>query len=99
MPKISKIKNTMKIDSKLKKEIVEKNKVLFWDENDLDKVSKELVVEKNLSFGTFDTVQKMINIIGMKDVAKIFKTKIKNKRHNFSFQTENYFTLYFKKHA
>jgi len=89
----------MNIDNILKKEIVEENKALFWDENDLSKLSKELIVEKILSYGNFSTVKKMINIMGTENVAKIFKNKIKNKRHNFSPQTENYFTLFFKKYA
>ena len=84
---------------RLKKEIVEPNKALFWDERNINNLSTELIVEKILNYGDYPSVVKMIDIIGIKRVSEIFYNKINQKRCNFSPRTINYFKLYFNKHA
>ena len=37
--------------SRLRKEIVNKNKALFWDERNINNLSTELIVEKILNYG------------------------------------------------
>lgn len=84
---------------RLKKEIVEPNKTLFWDESNINNLSTELIVEKILNYGDYPSVTKMIDIIGIKKVSEIFNNKINQRRCNFHPRTINYFKLYLKKHV
>jgi hypothetical protein len=93
----------MRLDSEkyriLKREVIDQNKGLFWDQKNLDNMSTELIVERILNLGEFDSILKMIDIVGIDKTAKIFSKKISRDRHNFSPKTANYFKLFFKKYA
>ena len=82
-------------------QLVEENRGLFWyiPENKLHYLSKETIVEGLLNLGTVDTVKRLIQILGIKQVAKIFKEKTKGPRINYYPQVVNYFNLYFNRHA
>ncbi len=89
MDKIKKLRNFIK-----------EKPYLIWYVKDLDNLSKESIVETVLNYGDFNDVQKMIAILGVNEVAKIFKQQTKNnKRCNYSSKTKNYFQLYFQKYA
>ncbi len=75
---------------------------LLWYVKDKSNVSPEAAVEAVLNYGDWDDTQKIIKILGMKKVAKIFKEKSKKSkvgRTNYRPEIINYFDLYFKKYA
>ncbi len=86
--------------NKIKKIVIE-NRSLFWsiNENDLDRISTELVVETILSYGDEKSVKELFDILGIKKVAEIFFKQISQKRCNYPPRTRHYFSLYFKKYA
>ncbi len=77
------------------KELIEKNKPLFWWIKEPDKISEELVVETILNYGTRESVKELFEILGTEKVAEIFFSQIKRKRKNYHPRTVNFFTLYF----
>lgn len=83
-------------------EFIKKRKGLIWWVGDYDKLNAEAIVEATLNYGTWEDVQSLIKILGIKDVAKIFYRKSKPSkigRQNYHKKTKNFFSLYFKKHA
>lgn len=81
------------------KNFIKKRSYLMWSVEDFDNVSEEAIVEAVLNYGDFDDVQEMIDILKIRNVAKIFEKQIKRKRNNYSPKIKNYFKLYFKKYA
>jgi len=80
-------------------EFIKKRPYLIWHVKDLDNVSEQAIVEAVLNYGNFEDVKKMINILGMKKTASIFREKSKQKRCNYRPEVKNYFTLYFNEYA
>lgn len=81
---------------------IEKRKGLFWSvgEDQLDRISKTLLVETILNYGTAEDVRELFNVVGLKEVANVFFKSIENrKRDNYFPQTKNFFTLYFNRHV
>ena len=75
---------------------------LIWYVKNLDKLSEASIVEHVLNYGDWDDVQKMIEILGLKKTAKIFREKSrpdKFGRQNYRPEIKNYFQLYFNKYA
>lgn len=81
------------------KDFIKKRPYLIWYVSDVGNVSKESIVESVLNFGTFEDVKKMIDILGLKNVSRIFFKQIGAKRNNYRPEIKNYFRLYFKKYA
>ena len=83
------------------KELIEDNRNLFWSirKEDLDKLSRESVVEIFLNYANIREIRILIEIIGIEEIAQIFYHQISNKRINYNKRTINYFKLYFKRHA
>ena len=89
----------MKINNELHNFIKEKP-YLVWYVKDLAGLSEESVVEAVLNYGDFDDVQKIIKILGIDKIAKIFeKQTLSSKRCNYRPKTKHYFQLYFNKYA
>lgn len=83
-------------------DFIKERKYLIWWVGDYDKVNAEAVVEATLNYGTWEDVQLLIKILGIKKTAEIFRRKSKPSkigRQNYHTTTKNYFTLYFKKYA
>ena len=78
---------------------VQKKPYLFWYIRDLDNLSEEAIVEVVLNFGNWQDTQELIEILGIKKTASIFRKKIAGKRNNYRPEIKNYFELYFKKYA
>ncbi|RLC36283.1 hypothetical protein DRH27_05450 [Candidatus Falkowbacteria bacterium] len=80
---------------------IKKRKYLIWYVKDYDSLSPEAIVEATLNYGDWDDVQTLIKIMGIKEMAKIFRkqTNFKSKRCNYADKTKRYFELYFKKYA
>ena len=72
---------------------------LFWSTKSFDTLSPEVIVETILNYGTWDDVQELFKIFGIKKTAKIFKKQISYLRSNYDSKTKNYFKLYFNKYA
>lgn len=75
---------------------------MIWYTKNFEGLSEEAIVEPALNYGDWDDVQKMIKILGIKKVAKLFRkgiTKSKIGRCNYRPEIKNYFSLYFKKYA
>ena len=81
------------------KEFIKKRKYLVWYVKNPEKLNNEAIVEAILNYGDWDDVQKMIKILNIQKVAKIFRSKIKEKRCNYFPDIKNYFNLYFNKYA
>lgn len=83
------------------KEFIKKRKYLVWYVKDVTKLNNEAIVEAVLNYGNWDDVQKMIKILGIKEVARIFRaqTSPKRMRINYHPKTAHFFKLYFNRHA
>ena len=78
---------------------IKKRPYLIWYVRDLESLSEESIVEHTLNYGNWEDVQKLIEILGMKRVAKIFRKQARQKRCNYYPMMKNFFKLYFAKHA
>lgn len=81
------------------KTFIKKKPYLIWYANDLGQLSEEAIVESVLNYGDFDDVKKIISILKIKKVARIFHKQLKKKRINYEPKIINYFKLYFNKYA
>lgn len=80
---------------------IEKRKYLVWYVKDVTKLNPEAIVEAVLNYGNWDDVQKLIKILGIKKVARIFRaqTSPSRMRINYHPKTAHFFRLYFNRHA
>ncbi len=79
---------------------IKRRKHLIWYVRDYDALNAEAIVEATLNYGDWDDVQKLIKILGIKKMAKIFRKQAnKKKRCNYYPEVKNYFKLYFQKYA
>lgn len=81
------------------KNFVKRRLYLFWYIDDVEHLSEEAIVEGVLNYGDFEDIKKLISILGLKRVARIFKKQLKHKRVNYDDKIINYFKLYFDKYA
>ncbi len=84
------------------KKFIQKRKHLFWYIKNPVNLSEESVVEHILNYGDWNDVRIMIEIMGIKKVAKIFREKSKKSkmgRCNYKPKTIHYFNLYFDEYA
>jgi len=81
------------------KNFIKKRPYLVWYVKELDSLSEESIVEHTLNYGDFNDIKKLIDILKIDKVARIFQTQIKQKRNNYNPKVKNYFNLYFKKYA
>ena len=83
-------------------DFIKKRKHLIWWVKDYDKLGPESIVEATLNYGDWDDVQTLIKIMGIKEVAKIFREKSqpsKIGRQNYHPDIKHYFNLYFDRYA
>lgn len=78
---------------------VKEKPYLFWYIKDLEKLSNESVVEHVLNYGDFNDFKRIIEILGLENVAEIFRKQASKERNNYRPEVKNYFTLYFNKYA
>ena len=62
-------------------------------------LSDESIVEHTLNYGDWDDVQKLISIMGIKKIARIFEKETNRRRINYRPEIKNYFSLYFNQYA
>ena len=87
--------------SKEIRELINDNSNLFWYISDQDKeiISLELLVETIFNYGDEKAVQKLFDLLGIKNVADIFYKQISGGRVNYFPPVINFFNLYFQRHA
>ena len=71
----------------------------MWYIKDLNQASPESVVEHVLNYGNWQDVQQLFKILGLRQVAEIFRKQISGRRCNYQPMVKNYFKLYFDKYA
>ncbi len=85
------------------KALIRKNAHLFWYTKDSEKENLPLpvVLEFFINYADKEDIKSLFNIVGIKNAAKVFFEQIDNwgNRSNYFPEFQNYFTLYFKKHA
>ena len=80
-------------------DFVKKRKHLFWSTKNYDGLSNGAVVEGILNYGDMNDVRELIALLGIKEVAKIFRANTNRVRVNYRPEVVNYFRLYFQKYA
>ena len=83
-------------------DFVRERKHLFWSTKNYDGLSNAAVIEGILNYGNMNDVRELIALLGLPEVAKIFREKSKKSkmgRQNYRPEVINYFNLYFNKHV
>jgi len=70
-----------------------------WYVKNVENLPIESIVEHTLNYGDWDDVQKLIKIIGINNIAEIFRKQNSGLRTNYDKKMKNYFSLYFNKYA
>lgn len=81
---------------------IKKRPYLIWYVNDYDALDAAAVVEATLNYGDWADVQELIGILGVREVAQIFREKSASSaigRSNYRPEVAHYFRLYFAKYA
>jgi hypothetical protein len=86
------------------KAFIKEHSPLFWyiPEDKKEEVSPELLVETILNYGDKEAVLTLFNLMGIKNVARVFYSSTnqsERKRANYHELTINYFNLLFSKYA
>ncbi len=90
------------IDKAALQEFIRQHSALWWwvPEEAKPNLSLNSIVEAILNYGEIEDIKKLFEIIGIKKVAEIFFEATENRqRTNYSPVIQNFFTLYFKRHA
>lgn len=88
-------------EEKLKQFIIQRKYFVWWVK-DPGKLGPKSIVEATLNYGNWKDVQELISIMGINEVARIFRENSKPSaigRQNYDKATKNYFNLYFNKYA
>ncbi len=80
-------------------DFVRERKYLFWSTKNYDGLSNEAIVEAVLNYGNMDDVRELIVLLGIQEVAKIFRENTSRPRINYDKKIVNYFSLFFEKYA
>lgn len=91
-----------RINYKELKEFIKQHSPLWWwlPEEAKENLSLNSVVEALLNYGSIEDINELFGIVGIKKVAEIFYEATRDRqRTNFSPEIENFFKLYFDRHA
>jgi hypothetical protein len=83
------------------KKFIDDHQYLFWytPQPKSENVTDELLVETILNYGSEDEVRDLFNVMGLKNVATVFRGMKGRKKLNYFPEIHNYFDHYFKKYA
>ncbi|MDR3250718.1 MAG: hypothetical protein LBT42_03530 [Tannerella sp.] len=83
------------------KDFINEHQALFWysPKDKGETVSDELLVETMLNYGTMDDIRRLFELLGIRNVANIFRRMNGRKKLNIYPEIRNYFELYFNRHA
>ncbi|MEN9302466.1 MAG: hypothetical protein RL264_895 [Bacteroidota bacterium] len=89
------------MNSERVKSFIRKNKELFWHipKSKVEDISNEVLVEYVINYGDYDAVKEMIDLLGISEVAEIFRKNSQNGRSNYNRLNKHFFNLYFNRHA
>jgi len=82
-------------------DFISARKHLIWYVKDLSGLNPESVVEHTLNYGNWADVQELIRVMGIDEVARIFRKQMVTGRQkgNYRKQSQHYFNLYFDRHV
>lgn len=82
-------------------DFVRARKHLFWSTKNYDGLSHAAIIEAVLNYGDMKDFRELIDLLGIKEVAKVFyaDTSPSRMRINYFPEVKNYFQLYFQKYA
>ena len=80
-------------------DFVKKRKHLFWSTKNYDGLSHAAVVEGVLNYGDMNDVRELIALLGIQEVAKIFRENTNRARINYDPKIVHYFSLFFQKYV
>jgi hypothetical protein len=80
---------------------IEKNSELFWHipKQKLKDISLDVLVEYVINYGDYDSVKELLQLIGVEEVAYIFRKNNLDSRSNYNSLNRHFFNLYFNRHA
>ena len=83
------------------KKYIDDHQDLFWysPAPKSETVSDELLVETILNYGTLAEVHDLFYIVGLQEVAGIFRGMTGRKKLNYFPEIHNYFYMYFEKYV
>jgi hypothetical protein len=83
------------------KDFIQQHQTLFWYSpgDKRETVNDELLVETIINYGTLNDIRDLFQIMGLQNVATIFRQMTGRKRLNIYPELRNYFDLYFNKYA
>ncbi|GAB6395501.1 MAG: hypothetical protein MdMp024_1813 [Bacteroidales bacterium] len=83
------------------KDFIKEHQALFWYSpgDKSETVSDELLVETILNYGTMQNVRQLFQVMGLQNVATVFRQMTGRKRLNIYPELWNYFELYFNKNV
>jgi hypothetical protein len=81
--------------------LIKEYEFLFWytPKSKKENISEELLVETFLNYGDLNSIKKLFNVLGIKEVARVFFNASGRKKLNYYPEIYNFFTLYFRRHA
>ncbi len=81
--------------------LIQEYEYLFWytPKSKKGDISEELLVETFLNYGDLDSIKKLFQVMGIKEVARVFFGASERKKLNYYPEIHNYFTLYFRRNA
>jgi hypothetical protein len=87
--------------TKTVKDYIRKHQELFWYSpgEKSDTVSDELLVETVINYGTLEDIREFFQVMGLENVAAIFRQMTGRKALNIYPELRNYFELYFNKYV
>jgi hypothetical protein len=94
--------NDQHIDKVALQEFIRQHSTLWWWVPDEAKVNLSLhsIIETIVNYGNLGDIKELFKIIGIKTAADIFYQVINDSRRtNFSPAIQNFFKLYFERHA
>lgn len=81
------------------RDFIEERPYLVWSTRNYEKLSIEAIVEAVLNQGDWNDFKQLAKLLGLKEVATVFRQGLKKKRCNYRPPIKNYFQLYFNKYA
>jgi hypothetical protein len=86
------------------KQFIREHSNLFWytPEDKKEEISHEFLVETILNYGDLQSVKKLMELVGIKETARIFFNSIQmsdRRKGNYYELTINFFTLFFRRYA
>ncbi|MDD3170572.1 MAG: hypothetical protein WC410_01520 [Candidatus Paceibacterota bacterium] len=81
------------------KSFAKKRGYLFWYVKDPEKLSKESIIEHVLNYGDWKDFRELVAILGVDEIAEIFRKQAEKERNNYRPKIKNYFEMYFNEYA